>query len=51
MTRIKSPHSFHEVAVRDKETSCPNCKTETSKICSWCGKCYACHDKTIEKDY
>lgn len=51
MTRIRSPHNFHEVSVHDQESICPNCKTETSKICSWCGKCTSCHRESTGEDY
>lgn len=51
MTRIKSPHDFHEVTVHDHESICLKCKTETPKVCSWCGMCYSCHHEIREKDY
>lgn len=51
MTRIKSPHDFHEVTVPSQESICLKCKTQTSKICSWCGMCYTCHHESREKDY
>ena len=51
MTRVKAPHDFHEVAVHNPESICPKCKTETPRICSWCGACYTCHTDPREKDY
>jgi hypothetical protein len=52
VTRIKSPHDFHEVKIRNPENICSNCSMETSQVCEWCGTCYKCHKGVeIEKEY
>ncbi|HEX9678194.1 hypothetical protein [Nitrososphaera sp.] len=43
MTRMRQPHSFHEVKVHNPETACSKCGVETPRVCEWCGACQACH--------
>ena len=48
----KSPHDFPKVKIRNPESICSNCSTETSQICEWCGTCYKYHKGLeIEKEY
>jgi hypothetical protein len=44
MTRVRSPHDFHEVKIHNPESICKKCSTQTSKICEWCGVCHNCHE-------
>ncbi len=44
MTRIRTPHGFHEeISESENLRICSDCGTEKSKLCRWCGKCYECH--------
>jgi predicted ATP-dependent serine protease len=52
MTRIRSPHDFHETKKHDTENICAKCGKMTPKLCDWCGACLQCHTgNTLERTY
>jgi len=52
MTRIRSPHDFHETKKHDTESICAKCGKMTPKLCDWCGTCLQCHTgNAMERAY
>jgi hypothetical protein len=50
MTRMRTPHDYHEPQVHRIDTLCIKCETTTPHVCEWCGACLACHKGSQEEE-